>query len=249
MVTFASLKMKKFAFYSLTVLLFTACISKKKYNELQNRHNQALNEKSGVEEVLTKVAVENDSLKKRNNFLDSMYRSDHEKLASLSNKSVPAAPARSKAASMPKNVEYEKKALYVYNLPNYVFWPRGIKTDKFLVGIMGESALKSALASNLYGKKINDLPAIVEPYSPASGKFYHMIFVAESKQKEFYKLKKELKDQAVLLITENAYLEKAGAHICFYIDGDKVRFKVNKKGIEKCGMNVSEQLIKFSNEN
>ncbi len=97
----------------------------------------------------------------------------------------------------------------------------------------------------MYGKNIHRLPAIVEPYAPASGKFYHMLFIAESKQTEFSKIKRELKDQPVLLIVENRYLEKSGAHISVYAEGDKVKFNVNRKQIEKTGLNVSESLIKL----
>jgi hypothetical protein len=243
--------MKKPALSILALVLLSGCISKSKYAALETRHAQALNEKSGLEEVLTRLAVENDSLKRRNDFLDSLYRTERERsLAAASAVKLPAAPViKTKTATLPKSVEYDKKALYVYNLPNYIFWPRNVKADKFLIGIVGESALKGALAANVYGKKINDLPAVVEPYAPAAGKFYHMIFVAESRQKDFNKLKKDLKDQPVLLIAENPYLEKVGAHICFYVDGDKVKFNVNKKHIEKSGLNVSEQLIKFSGDN
>lgn len=241
--------MKKSALYLVALLLLAGCVSKKKYANLEARHQQNLNEKSGLEEVLNKVATENDSLKKRVTFFDSLYRSEHEKNIAFGSKpSGGTIASKPKSPAMPKNVEYDKKALYVYNLPNYIYWPRTVKADKFLIGVYGESALNAALAANVYGKKINELPAIVEPYSPAAGKFYHMVFVAESKQREFHKLKKELKDQPVLLITENPYLEKVGAHICFYVDGDKVKFNVNKKHIEKSGMNVSDQLIKFAND-
>ena len=89
------------------------------------------------------------------------------------------------------------------------------------------------------------MPAVVEPYTPAPGKFYHMIFVADSKQKEFSKIKKDLEKQPVLLIVENQSLEKAGGHIYVYAEGDKVKFRVNKKQIEKAGLNVSEQLVKL----
>lgn len=249
MVTFAA-PMKKLLLALLVVASFSGCVSKKKYAALEVRHNQALNEKAGLEEVLGRVAVENDSLKRRNDFLDSLYRFERERNTMAASKVSPSGGStKAKAPRLAKNIEYDKKALYVYNLPNYIFWPRTVKSDKFLIGIMGESALKGALAANVYGKKINEMPAVVEPYAPAEGKFYHMVFVSESRQKDFLKLQKELKNQPVLLITENPYLEKVGAHICFYVDGDKVKFSVNKKHIEKSGLNVSEQLIKFSGDN
>lgn len=241
--------MKKAVLYIASLMLLSACVSRSKYNNLEARHQQALNEKSGLEEVLNKVATENDSLRQRVTLFDSLYRAEHEKnLAASPKMAGGTVSSKAKGPTMPKNLEYDKKALYVYNFSNYIYWPRTIKSDKFRIGIYGESAMNAALAANVYGKKINELPAIVEPYSPAAGKVYHMIFVAESKQQEFYKLKKELKDQPVLLITENPYLDKVGAHICFYVDGEKVKFSVNKKHIEKSGMNVSDQLIKFAND-
>lgn len=232
-----------------TLIFLSGCVSKQKYAALEASNRQTLDEKSGLEEVLNKLAVENDSLKRRNELLDSLFREERGKNLTAAAPARSAAAAKTRAATMPKSLEYDKKALYIYNLPNYIFWPRNVKSDKFLIGVVGESALKGTLAANVYGKKINDLPAVVEPYAPVSGKFYHMIFVSESRQKDFLKLKKTLKDQPVLLITENTYLEKVGAHICFYVDGDKVKFNVNKKNIEKCGLNVSEQLIKFSGDN
>ena len=241
--------MKKAVVIVLTLVLLSGCVSKQKYAALERSHKQSLEDKNGLEEVLNKLAVENDSLRRRNDLLDSLFREEREKTLTAATPARSGAAPKTRAATMPKTLEYDKKALYIYNLPNYIFWPRNVKSDKFLIGVVGESALKGSLAANVYGKKINDLPAVVEPYAPANGKFYHMIFVSESKQKDFLKLKKTLKDQPVLLITENTYLEKVGAHICFYVDGDKVKFHVNKKNIEKCGLNVSEQLIKFSGDN
>lgn len=242
--------MKKYLSILLVFSFLTGCVSKKKYTALKNRYDQNLNDKSGLEDVLNKVAVENDSLRKQNDLLDSLFRSEREKnLAAGSMKSAAATYSKTKAPAVSKTVEYEKKAIYFYNLPNYIYWPKTVKADKFLIGIYGESNMNAALAANVYGKKIKDLPGIVEPYSPAPGKFYHMVFVAESKQQEFNRIRKELGGQPVLLVSENPYFDKAGAHVCFYLEGDKVKFKVNKKAIEKSGLNVSEQLIKLSGDN
>jgi hypothetical protein len=242
--------MKNYVLYIFCFLFFTGCVSRQKYVALQKQREQTLIDKTALEEVLNKVVVENDSLKKQNNILDSAYRADHEKFIALSIKNNSPTPAvKTKGAAMPKNVEYEKKALYVYNLPYYIFWPKNSKATNFLIGIVGDSPMNAALALHVYGKNINELPAVVEPYNPAPGKFYHMIFIAESRNKDFYKLKKELKNQPVLLIVENRHLEKLGAHISFYTEGDKIRFTVNKKHIERTGLNVSEQLIKLSNDN
>lgn len=223
------------------MLLLVSCVSKKKYSALQQRQEQLLTEKMDLETLLGKMSVENDSLKKRAVLMDSIFLADRRKSNSTTNET-----SKSSKTGGSRIVESDKKALYIYNIPNYVFWPQSIKTDKFLIGIIGDSKLNAALANYMYGKSIHQLPAIVEPYVPAAGKFYHMVFVAESKQKDFSRIKKELRNQPVLLIVENKYLENEGAHVSIYAEGDKVKFSVNRKHIEKVGLNVSESLIKLS---
>lgn len=231
---------------SFILVVLSSCVSKKKYSVLRQQHEQTITEKSGLEDVLTRLAVENDSLKRQIIRLDTLLYADHEK-ETIAAKSAGGSGTVSKTKStLSKTAEYDKKALYIYNLPGYIYWPGKIKADKFVVGIIGESPMNAALGAYMYGKNIQKLPAVVEPYNPASGKFYHMVFVAESRQKDFQKIKKELQGKPVLLITENKYLVQAGAHVCLYVEGDKIKFSVNKRDIEKNGLNVSEQLIKLS---
>jgi hypothetical protein len=246
LVKFAIHFMKYKVVYISLFLLLASCVSKKKYNALKQRHDQSINEKVDLETVLNKVSVENDSLKKRLVLVDSLFMAERLKNGISGNTAASSdVSVKAKTSTISKTVEYDTKALYIYNIPNYVFWPGTVKTDKFLIGIMGDSKLNAALASYMYGKNIHRMPAVVEPYTPAPGKFYHMIFVADSKQKEFSKIKKDLEKQPVLLIVENQSLEKAGGHIYVYAEGDKVKFRVNKKQIEKAGLNVSEQLVKL----
>ena len=237
--------MKRKLLYIGFVFVLVSCVSKSKYNKLKQTHEQSLNDKVDLETVLNKVSVENDSLKRRIAMLDSL-------LPLVRSKSVAASPAPGGEVSskpkttLSKTVEYDTKALYVYNIPNYIFWPNSIKATRFLIGVIGDSKLNGALAGYMYGKNIHRMPVVVEPYVPATGKFYHMLFIAESKEKDFTKIKKDLQNQPVLLLVENQNLEKLGAHISIYAEGDKIKFRVNKKQIEKSGLNVSESLIKLS---
>ncbi len=235
--------MKHKLLYLSLVLLLASCVSKKKYTALQKQHDDSVNDKVVLESVFSKISIENDSLKKQLALLDSLFLAERIKNNTVNNYGGTAKAKASPAIS--KAIEYDTKALYIYNIPNYVFWPNSVKADKFLIGILGDSKLNAALGAYMYGKNIHRLPAIVEPYAPAPGKFYHMVFIAESKQKEFPKIQKELKDQPVLLIVENKYLGKSGAHVSVYAEGDKIKFSVNKKQIAKTGLSVSESFVKL----
>ncbi|HKC66759.1 MAG TPA: YfiR family protein [Bacteroidia bacterium] len=230
------------------VLTLGACVSKKKYNALNQQHQQALNDKVTLEDVFTKMSVENDSLKNQIILLDSLLRQASLKKNTATpatlNNSNPAAKA--KPTTISKAQEYDTKALYIYSISKYIFWPGTINHDKFTIGIIGQSKLNDALATHMYGKKVHGLPVIVEPYNPGAGKFYHVVVIVENKQQEFYKNSKHLQGQPVLIIEENQTQALAGAHVFIYPDGDKIKFRLNEKQIQKAGLNVSGMLIKLA---
>jgi|GEM_PF-2658383 hypothetical protein len=237
--------MKHLLIYSsLLLALLTSCVSKQKYEALKQQHQQSLNDKIVLEETSSKIVAENDSLKNQLSVLDSLLRLANVKKNTTSrNQSV---TIKTKTPTISKAQEYDTKALYIYSIATYIFWPSFIKETNFLIGIIGQSKLNDVLVSYINGKKIHGMPVVIEPYNPASKKFYHVIVVVENKQKDFYKINKTLHDQPVLVIEENQFSEKAGAQVSIYPDGNKIKFKINEKQIQKTGLNVSGLLLKLA---
>ncbi|MFL5752853.1 MAG: YfiR family protein [Bacteroidia bacterium] len=240
--------MKLLSAISLFLLLLSSCVSKKKYASLQEQHNQTISDKAGLEEVLSRMAIANDSLRRQNEYLDSLLTVERERpLTSNTKKDTRSTTKPIEKSTLSKAAEYDKKAVYLYNFAAYISWPK-LKTDKFTIGIVGESMMNSTLAGYTYGKTIGNMPVVVKPYTNSS-EVYQVLFISAAGQKEFHKLKKEFANKPVLLVTENIYLEKTGAHISFYVNGAKVGFSVNKAAAEKSGLKISNKLINFSEAN
>lgn len=224
-------------------MLFAACVSKKNYVALQDQNKQLNDEKSQMEDVLNKLAVENDSLKKENMLLDSLYRVEKEKNdVAVTDKKDNYKP-KYKKNTLSESEEYDKKALFIYNFTSYVSWP-SFKGNEFLIGIVGDSPIDSYITNYTKGKISSKAPIVVEKFMPARN--YQIIFIASSGAKNFSRIKKDYGNKQTLIVTENPWYNKSGGHIGFYVDGDKVNFTINKSGIEKSGMNVSSKLINFS---
>src|SRR5665811_1657711 len=100
--------MKYKLLYISLVLLLASCVSKNKYNALKQQHEQFLNEKVGFEDVLNKLSIENDSLKKQIVLLDSLFLAARIKNNSGSSGSSDVKNKTSPAIS--KAVEYDTKA-------------------------------------------------------------------------------------------------------------------------------------------
>lgn len=200
-------------------------------------------EKTSLEDVLNRLAMENDSVRQENDLLDSLIRVEREKNIAVNSKKE-SPKAKAKKSSLSKVDEADKKALFVYNFTSYVSWPK-FNADKFVIGVVGTTGVKEMLANYTKGKSFAKAPIEVQTYKP--GNNYQIIFVSTSGANNFAKVKKENVGKSTLLITENTLYNKIGGHIGFYVDGDKVNFLVNKEGIEKAGMNVSAKLVHFSN--
>ncbi len=238
--------MRHLLFILVSVVLFCSCVSKKKFDSVQSQYTKISAEKDGLEEVLQKLAIENDSLKKENKRVDSMYRTEREKNLLANNKKDSKESKEYKAKkknTLTKNQEYDKKALFMYNFTSYISWTAK-KTPKFTIGIVGDSPITFYLTAYTKGKTYGGIPIVVEPYKV--GFNYQIVFVSEAGTKDFSKVKKDLQGKQTLLVSDNELLDKIGAHISFGVEGDKVNFNVNKPLIESAGMNVSSKLLNFS---
>lgn len=224
--------------------LFVSCVSTKKYNKALEESSARNSEKAAMEEVLNKLVVENDSLKRKIYELEELNRAEKEKQLALSGKKEDRGlNLKSKHAAISGKEEYDKKAIFLCSFLSYISWPED-KSENFMIGIVGESPIKNPLASCAYGKSVNKKPIVVENYVPTNQ--YKILFFSEGGQAQFSKVKKQIAGKPVLLITENQLMEKIGSHISLYLDGAKVKFSANKNGLTKSGLKVSNSLYSLS---
>lgn len=236
---------KKLFYILFTALLFTSCVSKKKYKAANDLAQTKSSEKDALEEVLNKLVVENDSLKKWVVDLDSLYRIEREKNNSLPAKNESRGiKFKSKLRLISAKEEYEKKALFIYSFISYIAWPPEKITDSFNIGIIGETPIKTNLVNYVAGKQVNKLPIKVESYH--EGGNYQILFFSENGIGSFNKIKKQVSKQTVLLVTENSILENIGSHVSLFLDGTKVKFSANKNALTKSKLKVSNSFYSLS---
>lgn len=235
--------MRYILFILVFAMLFCSCVSKKKFDSVKYNYTKVSEEKYSLEEMLGKLAMENDSLKKENILIDSLYRNEREKNLLATNKKENKDYKGKKKNTLTKAQEYDKKALFMYNFTSYISWTAK-KTPKFTIGIVGDSPITFYLTAYTKGKTQGGVPIVVEPYK--AGFSYQIVFISALGMKDFSKVKKDLEGKQTLLVSDNVILDKIGSHISFDVEGDKVNFNVNKPLIEGAGMKVSSKLVTFS---
>jgi hypothetical protein len=230
--------------YSVYLLIasmtLSSCVSKKKYNALRKdfveREEALNNEKS-------EYLVANDSLKYMLAYKDSLIDSLNNKLnVVISKREKTKMPSIAyKKSILTKDQEWEKKSIFIYNFTKYIEWPIEYNGTEFIIGVDGEGAVIKQLENFMNQKKVAGKKIIVEKYK--KGARYNLIYITYSNKNNFQSIRNAVKRNKTLLVTDDF---SEGAHIFFSLDLDKVKYKVDKPAIEKCGLKVGQELMRYA---
>ena len=220
----------------------TSCVSKKKYLQLQTSTNNVL-----YESKIKKLSASNDSLisavHKKDTLIDSLnsacisFRKEKEK-------EKPKFIYAKKASTLSVDQEYDKKAQFIYNFGAYIEWPVEFNGTDFVIGVVGNADIIKKLQNAIANKKVKGKKIVIQSY--IKGAKYNIIYVTTSKTSEFSSVREDSKKNKTLFISDDELQYATGSHIVFILDEDKVRYLLNKIEIEKAGLKVSQELMRFS---
>lgn len=131
-------------------------------------------------------------------------------------------------------------ALFVTKFVDYVQWPEVKPGQKIVIGVWGNSQIKTELAHFAAAKGNIE---IMQLNKLADTPKCHVLFLTKEKAGEFEFLNNSIGSKSILLITEeDGYAEK-GADISFFLEGSKLKFKFNKSAIESKKIKISTALV------
>lgn len=221
------------------VLFLGSCVTKKKYTAME----QQLKEQGNNGLIL--LGMQNRKVDTLKNLLvqkDSIIDSLNTKIAELQkkDKGKPVSTIVAKKSSLSKVEEYEKKAVFMYNFTKFIEWPVEYNGTDFVIGVAGEQYQINQLMMFMADKKTFGKKIVVKEY--VKGAKYNVVFVSSSKAGSIGAIKEQVKKNKTVLISD----DEIGAHISFLIDDDKIRYIVNKASIEKLGLKVAAELMRYS---
>ncbi|PZX19388.1 uncharacterized protein DUF4154 [Breznakibacter xylanolyticus] len=135
------------------------------------------------------------------------------------------------------------KALFIYNFTKNVDWPAQLKNNQFVIGVIGNSQMAAELQTIALTQKVGNLPIkVVNSASPDELEFCHLVFLSSSKTAQLPNLLGKLSGKQTLVITDGKNLATKGSAISFIQDGDKLKFEISRRNIEKQGLKSSSAL-------
>jgi hypothetical protein len=136
------------------------------------------------------------------------------------------------------------KALFMYNFTKYIEWPATVRQGDFIIAVLGNSPMTKELEIIAGKQKVGAQNILVKTFNSIDDINYcHILYVPTSKSSSIAQIIEKLSGKSILIITDKEGLATQGACINYVSDGDRIKYELNKKNIEKRGMIVNSALV------
>ena len=156
---------------------------------------------------------------------------------------LPGAPAPQTAQP-----EYEIKARFLLQFPEFVSWPPGSglrdPSQPFIILVLGDSPFGAALDQAAASRKVQGHPVEIR-YSgdPAAIEGCHMVFICASEGKRLDATLTRASGRPVLTVADTEGAAGRGVMINLVIESNLPRFEINRGAAQAAGLSLSAQLL------
>lgn len=145
-----------------------------------------------------------------------------------------------------KGQESNLKAAFIYNFTKYIDWDNGDSQNKFIIGILGQSALDGPINEIAKTNFIKNKRIVLKHFSNAEDISYcHILFIPRGNGISLQSVLEKI-DKGVLTISEEPGFARQGSAINFVVNNDKLKFEINLKALNSAGLKAGSQLLKLA---
>jgi hypothetical protein len=143
--------------------------------------------------------------------------------------------------------EYRMKAAFLFHFAQFVEWPADTPADggnSLFLCTLGEDPFRGELENTVEGKQIGSRTLRIRHLkSPQDTRGCHVLFISKSEGKHIPALLANLRNAPVLTVGEADDFLGAGGIIRFCLEGNRVRFEINREAAESARLRISSQLL------
>lgn len=145
--------------------------------------------------------------------------------------------------------EQQVKAVYIYNLVNFVEWPSTAfekPSDPFVIGVAGVDTYQRLIEELVKDEKYKSRSIQVRSInSSTDARTCHILFI-DNTSEIVSELLSETQGRPVLTVSENDNFMPDGGMIRFFVEESKVRIEINQKLSSENKLLISAKLLRLS---
>lgn len=156
------------------------------------------------------------------------------------------APGRAAAAA--PSVEYQIKAVFLFNFAQFVEWPPSAFRDArapLVIGVVGEDPFGNYLDEAVRGERIGDRPLVVRRYHRGDDLTgCHILFISRSEDSAVASILAGLRGRSILTVGEEDGFIREGGILRFITENHKIRLRINVEAARAVGLTISSKLLR-----
>jgi hypothetical protein len=149
------------------------------------------------------------------------------------------------------SVEYQLKAVFLFNFTRFVEWPPEAFTsdqEPFVIGVLGGNPFGSYLEDVGGNEKVNGHRLVIRYFNNYSEiKSCHILYINKTVMNETRDFLSSMNGKPVLTVSDASDFMKRGGIIRFYINKDKkVQLEMNLDAAKAAKLQISSKLIRLT---
>ena len=146
--------------------------------------------------------------------------------------------------------EYQIKAVFLFNFIQFVEWPAAVfptPETPIRIGVFGDDPFGGALETAVEGERVRGRPVVIIRAERLHDLLScHAIFVCPSERAQVGPILNVLNGRPILTVGDSPDFARRGGVISFYLEGQKVRFEINRAAAGANGLKLSSQLLSLA---
>lgn len=146
--------------------------------------------------------------------------------------------------------EYQVKAVFLFNLAQFVEWsPKAFSDPRspLVIGVLGEDPFGSYLDETLRGETVRNRPLVLQRYRRVSEiRVCHVLFISRSENDRLEQIFAALRGRAVLTVGDAEDFVTRGGMIRLVKEKSKIRIRINLDAVRAAGLTISSKLLRLA---
>jgi hypothetical protein len=146
--------------------------------------------------------------------------------------------------------EYQIKAVFLFNLAQFVEWPARAFAEPgapLVIGVLGEDPFGSYLDETLHGETVRNRPLVLQRYRRLSEiRVCHVLFISRSETDRLEQIFATLRGRNVLTVGDAEDFITRGGMIRLVTENNKIRIRINADAVRAASLSISSKLLRLA---
>jgi hypothetical protein len=155
-----------------------------------------------------------------------------------------------KVKQKPIEMEYQIKAVFLFNFAQFVEWPEksfAHPKSPIVIGVLGKDLFGPYLDETIQNEEVNGHPLLVRRFKTISEvDTCHILFINPELTSKTAFIAKNLKGRNILTVSDGNNFTKQGGMVRIFRDNNKIKLRINLDAVKAEDLTISSKILSLA---